>query len=209
MPRIQRNGNHQTVKTGDRRGGWPGSRRPFSFVLAPPNRGCPMSRGFRDMGTITVSIMGFTPLALVSSTSELPGHYLAPLHFSQGISDRSAGVVLAETLGFYLQSPGQLKIKSPANQAGLYKLPVGTLSARYQVYSILLLLTVIFFRSTESPKICVVVHPTLNPAQRGVQVENAKKPHPPRRQNPNHRISCRPQPPSFVSPGHRAHQPLA
>lgn len=28
------------------------------LVLAPPNRGCPMSRGFRDMGTTTASTMG-------------------------------------------------------------------------------------------------------------------------------------------------------
>ena len=43
-------------------------------VLASPNRGWPMSRDFRDMGTTTVSTMGFTPLAFVSSTSERSSH---------------------------------------------------------------------------------------------------------------------------------------
>src|ERR1700733_10726141 len=41
--------------------------------------GCPMSRDFRDMGTTTVSTVGFMPLAFVSSTSGLPSHSLAPL----------------------------------------------------------------------------------------------------------------------------------
>ena len=45
---------------------------PLSFLLTSSDRGCPMSRDFRDMGTPTVSTMVFRPLAFESSTSELP-----------------------------------------------------------------------------------------------------------------------------------------
>src|SRR5271169_2731415 len=33
--------------------GWHRSRMPFYFVPTPPNRGCPMSRDFRDVGSLS------------------------------------------------------------------------------------------------------------------------------------------------------------